>query len=164
MTKILGMSMSTFTSLHVAISLIALVTGPIVIIGMIRARVLHGWTPIFLVATGATSITGFLFHSAFGPADVIGIISLVALAVTVYALYPHRFTGPWRWIYVVGSVLVLYFNAFVAVVQAFQKLSGLQPLSSGPVFAGAQALVAAGFIAAGILAVRGFRPAAGRPE
>jgi hypothetical protein len=159
---ILGMSVPAFTLLHVVISLIGIFAGLIVLFGMFKANRLNNWTALFLVTTVLTSVTGFLFHSAsFGPPHVLGILSLVVLAVAIPALYIYRLAGPWRWIYVAGAVVALYFNVFVGVVQAFQKLSFLQPLAptqSEPPFFIAQAVVLVTFIVLGIVAVRSFHP------
>ena len=75
---VLGMSLATFTLLHVAISLIAIVTGVIVMIGMLGAQRMPGLTAIFLLFTILTSATGFLFPvTELLPSHVIGIVSLV---------------------------------------------------------------------------------------
>ena len=159
---ILGMSTGAFTLLHVAISLIAIACGVVVTIGMWRAQRVPLWTAVFLVTTVATSVTGFLFHSkSFGPPHVVGVISLLILALALVALYGYRLTGAWRWIYVAGALAAFHLNVFVAVVQAFQKLpflNALAPKGSEPPFAIAQLLVLAGFIALGIIAARRFHP------
>ena len=127
---ILGMSFSTFTTLHVIISLIGIVTGLVALLGMLGGKHLGGWTALFLATTVLTSVTGFLFpFTKLLPSHVVGIISLAVLAVALLALYVFRLDGPWRWIYVVGAVLALDLNVFVAVVQAFQKIPFLQPLA-----------------------------------
>jgi len=59
----------------------------------------------------------------------VGTISLIVLAVAIYARYPRQLAGAWRWIYVVGAMIALYLNVFVGVVQAFQKMSALQSLA-----------------------------------
>ena len=159
---ILGMSTGAFTLLHVAISLIAIAFGVLVTIGMWRAQRVPLWTAVFLVTTIATSVTGFLFHSkSFGPPHVVGVISLVILALALVALYGYRLTGAWRWIYVASALAAFYLNVFVAVVQAFQKLpflNALAPKGSEPPFAVTQLVVLAGFIALGVIAARRFHP------
>jgi hypothetical protein len=157
-----GMSFSTFTSVHVIISLIAIFTGFIVLIGMFRMKRLNNWTALFLVTTVLTSLTGFLFP--FGdllPSHIVGIISLAVLAVAFLALYGYQLARSWRWIYVAGAVAALYFNVFVLIAQAFQKLPLLQPLAptqSEPPFIVAQSLSLLVFIALGIAAARSFHP------
>ena len=162
MSTILGLSTPTFTVLHVIISLVGIVSGVVVVIAMIGRKWLEGWTVVFLVTTVATSVTGFMFHSAsFGPPHVVGVISLVVLIVACLALYGRRLAGLWRAIYIVSAVLALYLNVFVGVVQAFQKLAFLQPLAptqSEPPFQIAQLIVLVVFVALGVLAVRRFHP------
>jgi len=159
---ILGMSFSTFTTLHVIISLIGIVTGLVALLGMLGGKTLGGWTATFLATTVLTSVTGFLFPFAkLLPSHVVGIISLAVLAAALLALYVFRLDGPWRWIYVVGAVLALYLNVFVGVVQAFQKLAFLQPLAPTQVeapFIVAQAAVLALFVVLGFLALKRFHP------
>src|SRR5262245_52600310 len=159
---ILGMSASTFTSVHVVLSLVGIASGIIVVLGMLGAKRLDGWTALFLATTVLTSVTGFLFPAdRLLPSHIFGIISLVVLAAATFALYGYRLAGAWRWIYVAGAVLALYLNAFVGVVQAFQKLTFLQPLAptqSEPPFITAQLIVLAAFVVLGIVAVLRFHP------
>jgi hypothetical protein len=127
---ILGMSTPTFTLLHVIISLIGIASGLIVLFGMFGSNRLSGWTALFLLTTVLTSVTGFFFPStSFGPPQIVGVISLVVLALTLLGLYIFDLRGSWRWIYIGGATIALYLNVFVGVVQAFQKLAFLQPLA-----------------------------------
>jgi hypothetical protein len=159
---ILGMSTSTFTLLHVAISLVGILSGLIALVGMLRSRKLEGWTAVFLASTVLTSVTGFFFPAPkVLPSHVVGALSLVILAVAILALYAFRLAGAWRWIYVVSAVLALYLNVFVLVVQTFQKVpffKALAPTQAEPPFAIAQGLVLLLFIVLGIVAVRSFHP------
>ena len=162
-----GMSTSTFTSLHVVLSLIGIFSGAVVLFDLLGGRSRPGWTAVFLATTVLTSVTGFFFHSAsFGPPHVIGVVSLVVLAVALLALYVYRLAGYWRWLYVGGAVLALYLNVFVGVVQAFQKLPFLQrlaPTQSEPPFLVTQLVVMAIFVALGVVAARRFHPGTTAP-
>jgi len=162
---ILGMSIATFTTVHVILSLIGIASGIVVLFGMLGARRLDGLTAIFLATTVLTSVTGFLFpHDRLLPSHIVGIISLVALALAILALYVYGLAGSWRWIYVATAVVALYLNVFVAVVQAFQKLPALHslaPTQSEPPFLIAQAVVLAIFVVLGGIALKAFRPQAG---
>ena len=61
---------------------------------------------VFLVTAIATSVTGFLFpYTGFLPSHGVGVLSLIALAAAVAALYAFGLTGAWRRIYVVGIVV-----------------------------------------------------------
>jgi hypothetical protein len=158
---ILGMSLATFTQFHVIISLIAIISGIVVVLGMLGAKRMPGMTALFLITTVATSATGFMFPTAFDAADVIGIISLVFLASAILALYTYKLVGAWRGVYVVSAVASLYLNCFVLVVQTFLKVPffhSLAPTQKEPPFAVAQGAVLILFIGLGIAAFRKFRP------
>jgi hypothetical protein len=153
--------MATLTLVHVLISLVGIVSGFVVVFGLLAAKRLDGWTAIFLISTVLTSVTGFLFpvHKLL-PSHIIGIISLLVLAVAIFARYVHQLAGAWRWIYVVTATLALYFNVFVLVVQSFLKVPALKamaPTQSEPPFAIAQGLVLLQFIVLGTLAVKRFQ-------
>jgi len=153
-----------FVIFHTALSLIAIVTGLVVVRGLIRNDALKGWSLWFWITTVATTLTGFLFpFGGFTPAIGTGIVSTVVLAATLPARYAFRYAGPWRQIYVSGAVISLYLNCFVLVVQAFLKvpaLNALAPNGSEPPFAIAQAIVLLLAVVSGYLAVRRFRPVA----
>lgn len=160
---IFGMSVSTFTQIHVALSLVGILTGLTVLAGLLHSRVAGGLTATFLVTTILTSATGFLFPvKEVLPSHIVAIISLVALGIAVYALYTRRLAGPWRWIYAAGTIFALYLNVFVLVAQAFLKVPSLHelaPKGSEPPFVVAQLVVLVLFIWLGVRATRSFRPA-----
>jgi hypothetical protein len=154
------MSTSTFTLLHVLISLVGIGSGLVVMYGLINSKRLNRWTALFLASTIATSITGFAFpNEHLTPGIVIGVLSLLVLAIAMVARYGLRLKGAWRWIYVVSASVALYFNVFVAVVQSFEKvpaLKALAPTQKEPPFAIAQLLVLGLFVALTALAVKRF--------
>ena len=153
--------METFTKVHVVISLIGIVSGLIVVFGMLAAHRFDRWTALFLLSTLATSVTGFLFpFHGVTPGIVVGIISVVVLAIAIFARYPQHLRGSWRWIYVVSAVVALYLNVFVLIAQLFQKvpqLKALAPTQSEPPFAVTQLGVLVLFVLLGIVATIKFR-------
>jgi hypothetical protein len=155
------MSTATYTLVHVVISLAGIVSGLIVLFGMLAGKRLDLWTAIFLSTTVATSVTGFGFPlHHFGPPHILGVLSLIALTLAILARYTFHLGGGWRRTYVITAVLSLYFNVFVAVVQAFQKLPALQPLAptqSEPPFQITQLVVLVLFVVLGIMAAKRFR-------
>ncbi len=159
---ILGMSLSAFTVVHVIISLIAIVSGIIVMFGLLGSNRMPGLTAIFLLFTILTSATGFLFpFTKLLPSHMVGILSLVLLAIACIALYGMKLSGPWRWIYVVTAMTSLYLNVFVLVIQGFLKvdaLKALAPTQTEPPFAVIQGIVLAFFVIVIIGAARRFRP------
>jgi hypothetical protein len=161
---ILGMSLSTFTTVHVIISLIAIVSGTIVMFGLLGSHRMPGLTAIFLLFTILTSATGFLFpFEKLLPSHMIGILSLVLLAIACIALYGMKLSDAWRSIYVVTAMISLYLNIFVLIIQSFLKVGPLHALApsvppSEPPFAIVQGIVLMFFVIVIIGAVRRFRP------
>ncbi len=158
------LGMTPYTLLHVAISLIGIASGLVVAAGLLTCSALDVWTELFLITTVATRVTGFGFPFAhLLPSHVVGIISLVVLAVTVYARYVGRLAGVWRGIYVVGAMVALFFNVFVLIAQAFTKIPALHvlaPTGSEPPFLFTQVAALAIFTALTVVAVFRFRPPA----
>jgi len=116
------MSTATFTLIHVLISLVGIASGLVVMYGFLAAKRLDRWTVLFLATTIATSLTGFAFPNAhITPGIVIGILSLIVLAIALVARYGLRMSGAWRRIYVVTASVALYFNVFVLIVQSFER-------------------------------------------
>jgi hypothetical protein len=155
------LGMTTFTFVHVAISLVGILSGLVVVFGLITGKRLDGWTALFLVTTVATSVTGFMFpYHGFTPGIGVGIISLVVLGIAILARYTRHLAGGWRRTFVISAVIALYLNVFVLVVQLFEKvpsLHALAPKGSEPPFAITQVIVIVIFIALGIAAAKGFR-------
>ena len=151
-----------FTFIHVAISLAAIVSGFIVLFGMIANQRLNRWTAFFLATTVATSVTGFGFPiTGMTPGIAFGIISLVVLSLGIYARYSRHLTGVWQPVYVIGATFAFYLNFVVLIVQSFRKigpLNALAPTQSEPPFLGVQIVSLLMFIALGTLAVKRFRP------
>jgi hypothetical protein len=158
----LGMSLSTFTAVHVLISLVGIASGLVVLFGMFSSKRLNGLTAIFLLTTVLTDVTGFGFpFEHLLPSHKIAILSLVVLAIAILARYSFHMVGKWRWIYVVTAAISLYFNVFVLVVQSFMKVPAvhaLAPTQTEPPFAVAQGIVLVLFIVLTIFAVKKFHP------
>jgi hypothetical protein len=156
---VLGMSLQTFTLVHVLISLAGIASGLVVMYGFLTNKRLNSWTAVFLTTTALTSLTGFLFpYKGATPALTLGVISLVVLAITIVTRYPRHLA--WRKTYVITACAVLYFNVFVLVVQSFEKIPGLKalaPTQKEPPFAIAQVAVLGLFVVLTVLAVKKFR-------
>jgi hypothetical protein len=161
---VLGMSLPTFTMVHVVISLIAIVSGFMVMFGLFGSHRLPAMTALFLLTTILTSATGFLFPvTQLLPSHMVGIVSLIVLAIACFALYVMKLSGAWRWIYTLTALIALYLNVFVLVIQSFLKIGPLHALapnvpSAEPPFAITQVVVLLFFVVAITGAVRRFRP------
>ena len=141
-------ALSAFTLFHVLLSLVGIFSGFIVVYGMMNSRRLNGWTSIFLWSTVLTSVTGYFFpfHKLL-PSHILGALSLITLAVAIYARYTRDLAGGWRRTYVVAAVLALYFNFFVFIVQLFAKAP----------FKVAQLVALLVFLVLGYLSAKNFR-------
>jgi hypothetical protein len=160
---VFGMSLATYTLIHVIISLIGIGSGLVVLFGMFANKRLDALTALFLATTAMTSLTGFGFpFEGVTPGIILGILSLLVLALTIPARYSFHMAGKWRKIYVIAAVIALYFNCFVLIAQSFLKvpaLHALAPKGNEPPFAIAQGILLVLFIVGGILAVKKFHPA-----
>ena len=157
------MILHVYTIIHVLISLVGIFTGLIVLFGLLAGKRLDGWTRWFLITTAVTSVTGFFFpFHGFTPAIALGIMSMIVLAVAIFARYSRQLIGHWRWIYVACAVIALYFNVFVGVVQAFEKVPALKVLAptqtEQPPFKLTQLVALLLFALLGIIAAIRFRP------
>jgi hypothetical protein len=157
------MILTIFTLFHVALSLVGILGGFAVVIGMFSDKRLDGWTKIFLWTTALTSVTGFMFpYHGFLPSYTLGINSLVVLAIAIFARYRRHMEGGWRRTYVIGVVIAFYLNFFVLVVQLFKHLpalSALAPTQTEAPFKIAQLVVLVAFVAIGFLATIKFHNA-----
>ena len=154
----MSFDLATYTLVHVGLSLVGIVSGLVVLLGLLAGRRLKVSTALFLATTVATSVTGYGFpFTHLLPSHVVGAISLAVLAVAIYARYVRHLAGGWRATYALCAVAALYFNVFVLVVQSFLKVPALHtlaPSQSEPPFAIAQLGVLVLFIILGTLSVR----------
>jgi hypothetical protein len=155
------LSLRTFTIVHVVLSLVGIGSGCVVLYGLLTRKRLERWTALFLASTVATSVTGFGFpFDHLLPSHVVGVISLLVLAMAIVARYALHLNGAWGRLYVITAMVALYLNVFVLVVQLFQKvptLNALAPTQSEPPFVLAQLAVLALFVAVSAVAAIRFR-------
>ena len=153
--------MTTLTFVHVVLSLIGILTGFVVVYGLLTAKRLDGWTALFLASTVATSVTGFFFpFHGVTPADVFGVLSLIVLPIAMFARYGRNLAGAWRRTYVITAMIALYLNVFIFIVQSFEKsptLRALAPTQSAPPFMVTQLVVLVLFVVLTIATAKKFR-------
>jgi hypothetical protein len=153
--------MNLFTLIHVVLSVAGIFTGFVVVFGLLIANPLNGWTALFLGTTVLTSVTGFFFPiHGLTPGLVIGVLSLIALAIAIFGRYQRHLAGGWRRGFVISSMIALYFNTFILVVQLYEKvpaLKALAPMQSEAPFKITQLTVLVLFIVLTILATVRFR-------
>ena len=155
------LAITTFTLIHVVLSMVGIFAGLVVVGGLIAGKRLDGWIGLFLVTTVLTNVTGFGFpFRTLLPSHILGGLSLLLLPIAIAARYWKHLTGAWRKVFVVTTVLALYFNVFVLLVQLFQKMPALvvlAPTQKEPPFLVTQLVVLALFVWMGRAAVKGFR-------
>ncbi len=158
---ILGMSLAAYTQLHVITSLIGILSGLVVLASLLTGKLPRIVNHFFssLPSSPAPADIFFPFTKIL-PSHIVGAISLLLLAVAIYALYGAHLAGGWRKTYVITAMAALYLNCFVLVVQLFLKvpaIHALAPTQSEPPFAIAQITVMILFIVLIIIAVKKFR-------
>jgi hypothetical protein len=158
---VLGMSLATYTIVHVIISLVGIGSGLVVLFGLLNGKLLSPWNGLFLLTTVLTSVTGFFFpYTKITPGIILGVLSLITLAIALFALYARHLSGGWRRTYAVTALIALYFNVFVLVAQLFEKvpaIHALAPTQTEPPFKIAQLLLLVLTIVLITLAAKKFR-------
>lgn len=151
----------TFTLIHTLLSVVGVFAGLVLAGGWIGGKQLERWSVLFLVTTFLTNLSGFGFpFVTLLPGHIIGAISLALLPFVLAARYWKHLAGGWRRVYVVGSLVLLYFNSFILVVQLFKRIPGLiaaAPTQKEPPFIVTQLVVLALFIWLGREAGKGSR-------
>ncbi|MET0372069.1 MAG: hypothetical protein ABW039_11925 [Sphingobium sp.] len=141
----LGLSLAQFTIVHVAISLIAIAAGLLFFGALLGGRWLGRTNALFLLFTILTSVTGFLFPpKPIGPPFIFGVVSLILLAVALYALSARRGPRGRRLAYLLPALAAQWLNMVVLVVQAYQKvpaLNALAPTGTEPALLATQGVV-----------------------
>ncbi len=151
-----------YTLFHTALSIVAIISGLLVVKGLISSAGRQLWTLLFLWTASATTLTGFFFpFNGITPALILGVVSIVPLTLAFVARYRYRLAGTWRSTYVVTVITVLYFNCFVLVVQSFRHVPSLNvfaPTQTEPPFKIAQLVTLLLFIVIGIISFKKYRP------
>lgn len=149
---------TTLLGFHTIVSLLALVTGLPLVAAFAGGRPLPALSSLTLLLLFLTSATGFLFpFEKMLPSHVVGVLSLLALALAAWARWGAGLRGRWHRCYVVALVTAVWLDAFVALVQAFLKVPSLHtiaPTQQSPGFVLIQTLVLALFVWLGL---RGWR-------
>ena len=155
------LGLSTYAFIHTLISLVGIGSGLIVLVGLLSANPMDGWTSLFLWSTALTCVTGFFFpFHGLKPSYVVGVLTLIMLALAYVGRYKKRYSGGWRKTYVISTGIALYFNVFVLIVQSFLKvpaLNALAPTQTEPPFKIAQLVNLLLFVVLGTVAVKKYK-------
>lgn len=154
------LSLPVFTLLHVLLSLGGIISGLVVVGGLMAGKRYDRWIAVYLVATVLTNATGFGFpFTRLLPSHILGGLALLILPVTIFAFYSKNLAGSWGRVFVITTVTTLYFNVFVLLAQLFAKVPGLiavAPTQQSPAFGGTELLALVVFVLLGRAASRGF--------
>jgi hypothetical protein len=161
---IFGLTLATFTLVHVVLSLLGIASGLVVVYGLLTARRLPAWTAIFFVTTALASLTGFLFpfHGMTLSIEM-GIPTLAVLMLAAIDRYTGMFAGMWRHTYVVSVMIALYCSVIVMVGLIFAKFlapNGRTPWEYGRLFKLAELAIFGAFAVTTYFALQRFH---GRP-
>src|SRR5947208_364529 len=127
---VLGMSIATYTILHVIVSLIGIASGLFVLFGLIKGKLLNPWNAVFLVTTILTSLTGFAFpNTKVTPGIILGVLSMIVLAIALIARFVFHLRKAWRRTYAITAMMALYFNVFVLIAQIFEHVPAFHALA-----------------------------------
>lgn len=149
---------------HIAVSIVAVLSGAPVVQGLLVGRYRRLWSGIFLCAVAVTCGSGLLLPAAgVTPAVATALLGLVGVAVAAYTLLATQLQGGWRRVFAVSIVVLEYFNVLVLVAQAFKHVAFLHllaPVGNEPLVAAVQGVVLVAFVLVGI---RAFQRFAGSP-
>jgi hypothetical protein len=111
-------------SVHILVSLVAIVAGIGVCRDMLKGRLRGIWTKPFYGMILLTLLTSFLFPiTGMTPGLAIAILGMVIFVPLAVTLLRPVFRTVWgRSAFVVGTLALFYFDCLVLVVQAFQKI------------------------------------------
>jgi uncharacterized membrane protein len=134
--------------LHTAIALIAVAAGIRCFVrsGGISLRSTAG--KVYVITTVLTCLTGFgIFqHGGFGRPHVLGIITLIVLAVAVVAGRP-RFSGAApRYVETISYSATFFFHMIPGVTETFTRIPASAPVFEGPEAPGLQAVIGVFFL------------------
>jgi len=119
---------------HTAISVIAVMTGIVCLakqhaISMrTTAGQIYAWTTVVTCLTGF----GIFQHGGFGKPHVLGIVTLVTLAIAVLAERKRVFGAKSDYIEVVAYSATFLFHMIPAVTETFTRLPAGSPVFSSP--------------------------------
>ena len=154
--------LKVYTLVHVVISVLGILTGLVVVGGLIGGNRFPRLIAAFLITSLITVISGFGFpFEGITPAHIVGAISLFTLAGALLAFYGKKLRNAWHRTFVILATTSLYLNVFVLLAQLLQKvpaLSELAPAPSAPAFAVTQGLVLMIFVFLGRAALKGSFP------
>jgi uncharacterized membrane protein len=119
---------------HTAISLIAVIAGFVALARHKEISTRSTWGWVFVAGTILSCLTGFgIFqHGGFGNPHVLGIVTLVVLAIAVLAERAGWFGRASRYVATVGYSLSFFFHFIPGTVETLTRFPAGAPYLSNP--------------------------------
>jgi hypothetical protein len=156
--SVMTTGLGILTTIHTLLSVIAIIFGAVVVVGLVRNASPTGSLRPFLITAIATSVTGFFFpFKGMTPGIAVGIVALIVLALIIAAQRMQVRSHLWTAIYAAGLVCSEYLLIFVAIAQAFTKVPALHaaaPTLKETPFAAAQCVALLLFAVVGVVSIR----------
>jgi uncharacterized membrane protein len=126
--------LTTLGLIHTAISLVALAAGAAALLRHQEITPRNSLGQIYLWTTVITSVTGFgLFrYGTFGAPHVLGVLTLLALAVAAVAERTGWFGRAAVYVSTLSYSLTFFFHFIPGVTETFTRLPVGQPLFTSP--------------------------------
>jgi hypothetical protein len=145
---------------HTVLSLVALVSGAVVVFSLFSKGSGKELLQTFLITAAATSVTGFFFpFHGMTPAIYVGILACIILALVVAAKPRVAGSRLWSIVYAGGLVASEYLLVFVTIAQAFTKIPALHaaaPTLQESPFKLSQGVALVALVFIGVVSVRRF--------
>ena len=121
-------------AIHTAISLVALVAG---VIALVRDKEIVAQSTLgktYIWATVLTCLTGFgIFqHGGFGKPHALGVITLLVLALAVFAARTTLFGRASRYVETISYTMTFFFHLVPGFTETFTRLPAGAPLFANP--------------------------------
>ena len=125
--------LTSLGTIHTAISIVAVVAAIMSLVRFGEIRAAHTVGKTFIWATVLTCLTGFgIFqHGGFGKPHVLGIITLVVLAVAALA-GRRKLGGLSHYIETIAYSTTVFFHTIPGLTETFTRVPVGAPLFSGP--------------------------------
>jgi hypothetical protein len=155
------MMLSILTFYHVVFALIAIVSGVVVLFGLLTQELLQEWAVHFLRSSLAASITGLLFpFHQLPPTHWNSMLSVYLSGAAILAWRKFQLAGVWSSVFAMSTSIVLYLNVLAVMIQVFKHMPSLivlAPTLSESRFLVMELVVMIPFAMYGIVAAKRFR-------
>ena len=128
------LGLTALGTVHTAISLIALAAGFVALARYLEISMASTSGKVFVAGTALSCLTGFgIFqHGGFGNPHILGVVTLIVLAVVLAAEYRNAFGRLSRYVRTVGYSLAFFFHFIPGTVETLTRLPAGAPYLANP--------------------------------